>query len=134
MSVLALLNEYVSLNSVDMSDHVKSATLALEAAQLDPTAMGDSWTKARGGLKSGTLSIEFLDDFDASEVDSTLWAIFGTVVAFEVRPDAGTVSATNPKYTGEVLINAHSVGGSLGELAMKSLSLPTSGTVTRATS
>ncbi len=134
MSVLALINEYVELNSVDMSDHVKSATLALEAAQLDPTAMGDSWTKAHGGLKSGTLTIEFLDDFDASEVDATLWSIFGTVVTFEVRPDAGSVGTSNPSYTGSVLITSHSVGGSLGELAMKSLSLPTSGTVSRATS
>lgn len=134
MSVLALINEYVSLNSTDLSDRVKAATLTLDAAQLDPTAMGDGWTKVVGGLKSGQLAIEFVDDFAAGELDATLWPLFGTVVTFEVRPDAGAVSTSNPKYTGSVFIAQHIVGGQLGELAGKSLTFPTSGTVARATS
>lgn len=134
MGVLALTNMYVAINSVDMSDHVKGATLTLDSAQLDPTAMGDGWTKARGGLKSGGLQIEFLDDFAAAETDVTLFPLFGTVVAFEVRPDAGAVSATNPKYTGEVFIGQHVVGGNVGELATKGVTYPTSGPVSRATS
>lgn len=133
MATFALLNEYVEINAVDLSDHVRSATLALEATALDSTAMGDSWTEQTGGLKSGTLTIEFLDDYAASEVDATLWPLFGTVVTFTVRPDAGVVSTTNPSYTGSVFIQQHSVGGSLNEMAMKNLTLPTSGTVTRAT-
>lgn len=134
MATLALPNEHVTINSVDLSDHVRQATLALEATALDSTAMGDSWSEQTGGLKSGTLTIEFLDDFAASEVDATLWPIFGTVVTFIVRPDAGAVSATNPNYTGSVFIQQHAVGGSLNEMAMKSLTLPTSGAVSRATS
>lgn len=133
MATFALLNEYLAINSVDLSDHVRQATLALEATALDSTAMGDTWTEQTGGLKSGTLTIEFLDDFAASEVDVTLWPLFGTVTTFEVRPDAGAVSATNPKYTGSIFVQQHTVGGTLNEMAMKSLTLPTSGTVTRAT-
>jgi hypothetical protein len=134
MAVFALTNEYVVINSVNLSDHVKAGTLAVEAAALDSTAMGDSWIEQTGGLKSGTLTIEFIDDFAASNVDATLWPLLGTVVTFEVRPDAGAVSATNPKYTGSVFIGQHNLGGSVGELAMKSgLSFPTSGAVTRAT-
>lgn len=133
MAVVALLSEFVSINAVNLSDHVRAATLAVEASALDSTAMGDDWTEVTGGLKSGTLTIEFLDDFAASNVDATLWPTFGTVVAFEVRIDDAAVSATNPKYTGSVFIQQHSVGGSLNEMAMKSLTLPTSGAVTRAT-
>lgn len=134
MSTFALLNEHVEINSVDLSDHVRAATLALEASQLDSTAMGDDWSEVTGGLKSGTLTIEFLDDFDASEIDDTLWPLFGTVTTFLVRPDGAAVSATNPNYTGGLFIAQHSVGGSLNEMAGKSLTLPTSGTVSRATS
>lgn len=134
MSVFALVNQHLTLNSVDFSDHIKGATLTVDVNQLDPTAMGDGWVKALGGLKSGTLALEFMDDYAAGEVDATLWPILGTVVTFIVRPDAGAVGATNPNYTGSVLITQHTVGGSLGELAMKSLSFPTSGTVARATS
>lgn len=133
MAVFALVNEYVAINGVNMSQHVKSATLTLDAAALDSTAMGDSWTENIGGLKSGSLTIAFNDDFAAGAVDVTLWPLFGTVTTFEVRPDASAVSATNPKYTGSVLIAGHGLGGSVGDLAAKSVTYPTSGAVTRAT-
>lgn len=133
MTTMALLNEYVEINGVDMSDHCRQGTLAVEAAALDSSAFGDGWQENTGGQKSGTLSVEFLDDFDAAQVDATLWPIFGTVVTFTVRPSADPVSATNPQYSGKVLIQQHTVGGSLGEMATKSLTFPTSGAVARAT-
>ena len=131
MAVMALINEYLSLNTVAMSDHVRQATLAMEASALDATAMGDGWTKNVYGLKSGSMQVEFNDDTAASQVDALLWPLFGTNTAFEVRLDAGTVSATNPKYTGLVGIAQHNVGGQLNEVARKSLTFPTSGAVTR---
>jgi hypothetical protein len=133
MAVVALINEYLALNAVAMSDHVRQATLAMEASALDSTAMGDGWVKNVFGLKSGSLQVEFNDDTAVSQVDSLLWALFGTNTAFEVRVDAGVVSTSNPKYTGLVGVAQHNVGGSLNEVARKSLTFPTSGVVTRAT-
>ena len=134
MGIFALTNEFLSLNgSSAVNDHVKSATLTVDVAQLDSTAMGDSWVEVIGGLKSGTLAITYNDDFAASNVDALLWPLLGTVVTFEVRPDAGAVSTSNPKYTGSVLISQHSVGGSVGDLAAKEVTFQTSGTITRAT-
>jgi len=133
MAVFALTNEYLVLNAVNLSDHVKSAVLTVDAAQLDSTAMSDSWTEMIGGLKSGSLAVTFNDDYASGSVDATIWAALGTVVTFEVRPDAGSVSATNPKYTGSVLISQHTTGGGIGELAAKSLTFQTSGAITRAT-
>lgn len=133
MAVMALINEYLSLNAVAMSDHVRQATLAMEASALDATAMGDGWVKNVYGLKSGSLQVEFNDDTAASQVDALLWPLFGTNTAFEVRLDAGAASPTNPKYTGLVGIAQHNVGGSLNEVARKSLTFPTSGAVVRAT-
>ena len=134
MAVFALVNEYLAINGTAMSDHVKQAVLTVEADALDSTAMGDSWKEVTFGLKGGQLQVEFLDDFAASQVDALLWPLFGTVVTFEVRPDAGAVSATNPKYTGSIGIAQHAVGGQLNEMATKGLTFPTSGTVSRATS
>lgn len=134
MATLALLNEFIQINSVDISDHCRQGTLALEATDLDSTAFGDNWSEHTGGLKSGTLTIEALDDFASSELDSTLWPLFGTVVSFEVRPTADPVGSGNPSYTGSVFIQQHTLGGSLNEMASKSLTYPTSGTVSRATS
>lgn len=135
MAVVALTNEYLALNgSAALNDHVKSAVLTVDVAELDSSAMGDTWTEVVGGLKSGSLAVEFLDDTAASNVDATLWPLLGTVVTFEVRLSDAAVGATNPKYTGSVLISKASFGGSHGALPTKSLTFPVSGAVTRATS
>jgi len=64
-----------------------------------------------------------------------LFPLLGTVTTFVLKADAGSVSATNPSYSGSVLVNQHQpVANGVGELASFSVSFPTSGTITRATS
>lgn len=133
MAVVPLLNEYVTFNAVDLADHCKGANFSAEAAALDSTAFGDSWNESTGGLKSGTVSIELMDDFALSSVDATIWGAFntGTAVAVAIRAVNGAISTTNPEYQFNVLPNAFNMGGSLGELAKKSLTFPITGAVTR---
>lgn len=133
MAVFAYTDAYLVINSVNLSDHVKSVTLTADVAALDSTAMGDTWTENIGGLKSGSLAVTFNDDFAASNVDATLWPLLGTSTTFELRPTSSAVGATNPKWTGSVLVNQIPVGGGVGELGAKSVTWPTTGTVTRAT-
>ena len=135
MAKFVLTDASVTLNSVDLSDHVSSVTLEITADEIVTTAMGDTFQSRTGGLKDGTLSIEFQQDFASSEVDTTLFPLLGTTTAFVVKPTSGSVSSTNPSYTGSVLVNSHSpVANGVGELATMSVSFPTSGTITRATS
>lgn len=133
MAVLAFTDAYLVVNSVNLSDHVKSVTATFDAALLDSTAMGDTWTENTPGLKSGSISVTFNDDFASGSVDATLWPLFGTSTTFELRPTSSAVSATNPKWTGSVVVNQIPVGGGVGELGAKSVTWPTTGTVTRAT-
>lgn len=135
MAVMALTGMYVALNSTDLSSWAKKAELTVEVDEVDVTAFGDSgWKKVIGGLKSGTLAITANDDVAASQIDSILWPLLGTVVTFEVRATSSSVGASNPKYTGSVLVTSHKLGGDIGSAAEKDVSLPTSGAVTRATS
>jgi hypothetical protein len=135
VAVFALTSQYTALNGADRSADIKSSVLTVDVAELDTTDFASSgWTEVIGGLKSGTLAIEFQDDVASSAVDSVLWPLLGTVVTFEVRGTSASVGASNPKYTGSVLITQASIGGAVGELAMKSLSFPVTGAVTRATS
>ncbi len=135
MSVLALTNEYITFNAVDLSDHTTAATITANADQLDSTAMGDSWREYTGGLKQGTLAVTYLDDFAAGSVDATTWTAFstGTAVAVAVRPVNGAIAATNPEYQFNVLPNQWSMGGSIGEMAGKTLTYPLTGAITRDT-
>lgn len=132
MGVFALTSEVVTLNSVDYSDHLKSAVLTLDAAQLDTTDFASGgWTEVIGGLKSGTLALNFMDDVADNDVDEELFALLSTVVAFTVKAATGAISTSNPEYQGSVLITGHSFGGDVGSLAMKSLTFPTTGAIVR---
>lgn len=132
MGIMALTAQVVTINGETYTNRSKGATLTVDAAQLDSTTMAsDGWTEAVGGLKSGTLGVEFLDDVAAGEIDADMWPLLGTVVTFVVRQDDAVVGSSNPEYRGSVLVTQHTIGGSVGDLASKSLSFPTTGAVTR---
>jgi len=131
----AFTDASVTINSVDLSDHVRSVTLNIEAEDLEDTAMGDTFRSRIGGLKDWSIDIEFNQDFAASEVDATIFPLLGTVVAVEVRPTSSSVSSTNPKFSGNVLVSEYNpLDGSVGDLATTSVSWPGAGALTRATS
>ena len=135
MSVFALTSVTTVVDSNDFTDHLKSATLTAEAAQLDSTDFDSGgWTEVIGGLKGGSLQLNFNDDVANASIDDLLWAMLGTVVTFSVKPSSASVGTSNPSYSGSVLITSHSLGGSVGDLAEKSLTFPTSGAISRAES
>ncbi len=134
MAVLVLTSTYLSLNSSDLSAYAKKIELTVDVEDLDSTDFASGgWREHVGGLKAGTVSFDANDDFAAAALDAIMWPLLGTVVSFEVRPTSAAVGTSNPKWTGSVLITGHNAGGGVGELAQKTYSFPTSGTVTRAT-
>ena len=135
MAKFVLTDASLVINSVDLSDHVASVTLELNSEEIDTTAFGSTFMSKTGGLKSGTLSIDFQQDFASSEVDQTMFPLFGSTTTFVLKATSGSVSATNPSYSGSILVTQHiPVANAVGELATMSVSFPTSGTITRATS
>jgi hypothetical protein len=135
MATMVLTSEFLSLGGNDLSAYLRKCELAVEVEEKDVTTMASlGWKAAIGGLKSGTLAIEVLQDFATGLIDSIMWPLLGTVSAFEVRPTSAVVGVSNPKYTGSVLIKEWApFGGSVGDEASVSVSYPTSGAVTRAT-
>jgi hypothetical protein len=96
----------VKINSVDISDHVSSATLSQIFDELEITSLGDLSHKFVKGLEASTLSLDFFNDFAASQVTPTLQAAYGTTVTAVLIPVKGTaVSASNPLYTVSILVN-----------------------------
>ena len=135
MAAFMLNNASVTINSVDLSDHVTSITFSEEADQLETTAMGDNNRTMIGCLKSGTIDLEFNQDLAASDVQATIRALLGTVTAVVVKNDAGATAATNPQWTFNALVTEWpSINGTVGELATASVSWPITGAVTQATS
>lgn len=135
MANVVLTNAFVSLNSVNLSAFVRSVTLSYAAELQDDTAMGDSARSRIGGLKDWSLQIEFFQDYAASAVDVTLFALVGSTFAVEVRHSAASASSTNPKYTGTGILESYQpVGGAVGENLMAPVVVQGVGSLTRATS
>jgi len=136
MAIFLQNNVGVKINSVDISDHVTSATLSQIFDEVEVTAMGDSSHKFVKGLEASTLTIDFLNDFAAANVLATLQAAYGTTVTAVILPVKGTaVSATNPLYTVSILVNNLTpVNGAVGDVSSSSITFTCNSTVVQTTS
>jgi hypothetical protein len=112
----------VTLNSVALSDHVTSATINRAFDELEVTAMGDTAHKFVKGLEASTITLDFLSDTAAANVNATLQAAWGTTVALTLKQSSAAVSATNPLYSTTVLVNnTTDINGAVADESMQSL-------------
>jgi hypothetical protein len=108
--------------------------LPIEIEEQDTTSFGSEWRTRIAGLKSGSITLEFHQDFGAAAIDSILWPLLGTNGTVSVSPTSATVSATNPSFTGQFLVTQYSpFASTVGDLATLSVSWPLNGALTRAT-
>jgi hypothetical protein len=123
------------LNGTDVSGACARDELVINAAEVETTDFGSGgWTEIIGGLKSGQVTLDFHNDFGAGGVSALFQNLVGTIGTVELIPNGTAASATNPKYTAEVMINSFTpVSGAVGDLATFSVTFPTSGAVTYAT-
>ena len=125
----------VKINGTDLSDHIAQVSLEQTSDEIEVTAFGTEWRqRIGGGLKDASISLDFHQDFGAGSVDSILSPLFNTIATVVVTPTSGSVSATNPSFTGTFSVVQYSpVASSVGDLATFSVSWPSAGTVSRGT-
>lgn len=135
MAKLVLTNAVVKINSVDYSANINQVEIAVTSDEVDTTAFSSTgWRTVTGGLKSGSVTLSFHNDFAASGVDSVLWTALNSLATVVVLPNGTAASSSNPSYTFTALVNnVTPVSGAVGDLAVQNLTWPISGEVTRAT-
>lgn len=125
----------VTVNSVDLSDHVTAVSINRTFDELEVTAMGDSGHKYVKGLEASSVTIDFLNDTATGEVLQTLQAAWGTNVTVVIKQTSAAVSASNPSYTMTCLVNnTTDINGSVADLGTQSVTWNVSGTIAVATS
>lgn len=125
----------VTVAGTDLSTSLTSVELNLEADDKDTTTFGSGFRTRVGGLKQGSVRLNFLQDFAAGSVEATLYPLLGTIATVVIKPTSGTVSATNPTYTVPVLCTQVApISASVGDIAVQQVSWVTSGSVVKATS
>jgi len=123
----------ISVGGVNFSPNLNSCTLDAKSEEQDTTSFGVDWKSRIGGLKDGSLSLDFQQDFGVASVDATLWPLLGLTVEMIISPTSAAVSATNPSYTFDVLVTEYQpFASSVGDLATLSVSWPVTGEIVRA--
>ena len=125
----------LTVNAVDLSDHVTAVTINRSFDELEVTAMGDSGHKFVKGLEASSITIDFLNDTASAETLQTLQAVWGTNTTVTVKQTSAATSATNPLYTMTCLINnTTDINGSVADLSTQSITFNVSGTIAVTTS
>jgi hypothetical protein len=132
-------------SAVDISALVTSVELSLQTDEVEFTNFASAgWRQKTPGLQMGTVALTLNDDYAASLSDA-IFGLGGTVgimsansasaYYMDIRPTSSARSATNPSYVLRFLnLGGSIVGGSVGSLALKTLTFPTTGVVSRLTS
>jgi len=135
MAKFVLTNPSISVGGVQLEDHVGSVTLTESYAEVATTAFGDTAVTRIAGLGDHSISLDFHEDFAATEVHSTIAPLVGGTTSIIVKPVNETTSATNPSFTMTVLVTEWPLlNGAVGDLATASVTWPVSGAITTATS
>ena len=127
MARIVLTNMSVTVGAVDLSDHITSVTIETTVEPVSTTAMSSAGlTSQIGGLTTNTVTLDFHQDFAASNVEATIFPLIGTATTVLVKPADGATAVTNPLYTiNDVLVTSWTpLNGGVGELSTASVTYP----------
>lgn len=120
MGIYNLRDASLVVNSVNLSDHVRSITITMNADDLDATAMGAVSHTHVPGLRDDRMEVDFFQDHAAGSVDATLSAMFGVAAGVTIvcKPTSATVGPTNPTFTMTgILLDYSALSGEVGNLS-----------------
>ena len=136
MARLVLTNAYITVNGVNLSDHVASVTLTANRDVVETTAFSSTAARTRiGGLADNSVTLEFHQDYATSNVEATIYPLLGSTKAIFVKPNGSTTTTDKPAYSFSSLVSEWTpLNGAVGELATASVTWNIDGAITKATS
>lgn len=133
MAIFVATDYKITVNAVNLTDHLVQVQTSTEAGEVETTTFGKTWRTRVGGLKTGSVTLQFNQDFAASNVDATIWPLLGGTTTIVVSPTSSAIGTANPSYSFPVLVNSYEpFNSNVGDLATVSITWPTAGEVTRA--
>lgn len=118
-----------------LAKKVRSVAINYSAEIQDKTAMGANSRARISGLLDSNVTIEFNQDFASSDFDKFQFNSVGkssTDFWLDIRPTTEKGSATNPRYTGNFVMEGYNpISGSVGDLAVHSVTYQADGDLSR---
>jgi hypothetical protein len=133
---IVLLDAQLSIANNNLTNWCSKLELSDEFAAKDVTTFGSGGAEENlGGLEKFEAGITFKQDYDDNMLDEIMWALRRQVCTFSARAKVAAVSASNPQYSGSLLINKWvPIAGSVGDVGEVDVTYPGSGPLARATS
>jgi hypothetical protein len=134
MAIFVATDYKITLNGTNLSPYLTHAELKISANDVTTTSFGGSYVTRVAGLKEGSISLTFNQDFASAAVDATIYPLIGSLGTVVIYPTSSAVGTGNPAYTAVASIIDYSpFASNIGDLATFSVTWPTSGTISRAT-
>lgn len=125
MAKLVLTNAYVSVNGVDISNHVSDVSIEGARSEVDVTSMGDVNQEIVLGLGDVTVNVTLFNDYAVGNIDQQMFALWQTNTPFTVgiRPVNAARSTSNPEYQMQALLPTYNpIAGGVGAAVSTPLS------------
>ena len=122
---------------LDLSSYIRSVTFTGQLATPENTNFGSGgFVSVVPGLLSATFSFDANDDFASAALDEKFWPLMtGRVLTyFDIKPTSAARSTTNPSVVCAGYVTNVPLGGAVGDVASKSITIAVTGTFTRLTS
>ena len=130
MPKLVLTNPRIILDGYDVSDHCSSISFGTVYDLVEVTQVGDIAKKMVAGLEDNSLSLELMQDFGVSQLESVIYPNRGLLINCSVRPENAAISATNPEYRFIALVSEWApLTGTPGSLATVTVNWPIYGVI-----
>ncbi len=135
MPLMVLTTSVLTINAQSLASWCSKMEVSAEVEEKDVTVFTSlGWKEVLGGLKSGSVALTVKNDLAASQLDSIMWPLFGTVVPWTAKATSAAVGTSNPLYSGSLLVKSWTpISGSPGDVNEASHTYPTSGAISRAT-
>lgn len=133
-----LYNASLTVNAVDLSDHVEKVTYTEGINGQAAAAMSEVQDyEMPGTVHLGDITVTFYQDFAASKVYATIHPLVVARTTFNiiVKADAGANATTNPAFTVAVFVRSFNfVNGARGDRHMTDVTFAPAGLQSIATS
>lgn len=134
MAKFVLVSPVITVNAIDLSDHIASISLNETRAEVPTTAFGNTAVTRIAGLGDNSITLSFHEDFASSEVHQTIYPLIGSTTSVTVKPVNASTATDNPVFSMTVLVTEWPVlNGAVGDLAGADVTWPVSGVITKTT-
>lgn len=120
MGKFVLKDAYVEVDGTDLSNMASSVTVGQPADEVEATGFGSDYREFLQGLKDGTITVAFFQDFAPGSVHDTLNPVYqsGATFPLVIRPTSAAVGTTNPEFQMTArLFDYTPLAGGVGEAA-----------------